>query len=383
MQNRPPRRIPTRVIAPDPLRLNILHPRQPNQAPQQLPRPTGKAPYHLSLDSILTAEQMQSIQDAQRLVFHVVGDTGGVKTPQDQENVASHMETDFDNPDPTAHPSFFYHLGDVVYYYGEARQYYSQFYEPYQLYPAPILAIAGNHDGDVHDPSVPSLAAFVENFCAPTPRLTKEAGDVSRDAMTEPNVYWTFDTPFVTMVGLYTNVPEGGWMDDKQIAWLASELRSAPEEKALIVSMHHPIYSADVMHSGSQYMAGVLDNAIQQSNRWPDLVFAGHVHNYQRFTRATANREVPYIVAGGGGYWNLHRIALDPQGNLLQTPYPVPDTDVTLMSYCADRHGYLLMEATQTALKGSYYAVPDSGSSSQPASLIDSFTLDWRKHTIS
>src|SRR6266851_1086605 len=277
MQNPPVRRIPTRVIAPATLELNILHPRQPNQAQQPLPAPTGKSPYHLKLDSVLTSAQMQAIQSAQRLVFHVAGDTGGVKAPQDQHDVALHMEADFDTTDSAAHPAFFYNLGDVVYYYGEASQYYSQFYEPYQLYPAPILAIPGNHDGDVQDPSVASLAAYVENFCAPTPRLTKEAGDVSRDAMTEPNVYWTMETPFATIIGLYTNVPEGGWLDDKQIAWLTGELSAAPVGKALIVAMHHPIYSADVLHSGSKYMATVLEHAIQQSSRWPDLVIAGHV----------------------------------------------------------------------------------------------------------
>lgn len=382
MQHPPTRRIPTRIIAPDPLQLNILHPRLPNQPQQPLPNPTGKSPYHLALDSVLTPAQMQSIQNAQRLVFHVAGDTGGVKTPQDQQNVAEHMESDFDNPDTTARPAFFYHLGDVVYYYGEASQYYSQFYEPYQLYPAPILAIPGNHDGDVLDPSVSSLAAFVENFCAPSPRLTKEAGDVARDAMTEPNVYWTLDTPYATLVGLYTNVPEGGWLDNKQIAWLISELNTAPTNKALIVAMHHPIYSADIMHSGSQYMSGILENAIQQTGRWPDLVFAGHVHNYQRFTRALADREVPYIVAGGGGYWNLHKMARDPQGHPLPTPYPVPNTDVTLANYCADRHGYLLMESTPTTLKGSYYAVSGSSPSPQPTSLVDTFTLNWQTHTL-
>src|SRR6185312_5854769 len=144
MQNPPVRRIPSRVIAPAALQLNVLHPRQPNQSQQPLPTPTGKSPYHLALDSVLTPAQMQAIQGAQKLVFHVAGDTGGVKTPQDQQNVALHMEADFDNTDSTARPLFFYHLGDVVYYYGEASQYYSQFYEPYQLYPAPILAIPGN-----------------------------------------------------------------------------------------------------------------------------------------------------------------------------------------------------------------------------------------------
>ena len=56
----------------------------------------------------------------------------------------------------------FFHLGDVVYYFGEATYYYDQFYEPYRDYPAPILAIAGNHDGVVYanDPAA-TLQAFL------------------------------------------------------------------------------------------------------------------------------------------------------------------------------------------------------------------------------
>lgn len=129
-------------------------------------------------------------------------------------------------------------------------------------------------------------------------------------------------------------------------------------------------------------MANVLDNAIQQSKRWPDLVFAGHVHNYQRFTRVLADREVPYIVVGAGGYWNLHRMALDPQGKPLPVPYPVPGTDVTLASYCADRHGYLLLESMPTSLSGRYVAVPGSRPNHQSASVVDTFTLDWRAHKL-
>ncbi|HET8842912.1 MAG TPA: metallophosphoesterase [Ktedonobacteraceae bacterium] len=383
MQNPPVRRIPSRTITPSALQLNVLHPRQSNQTPQPLPAPTGRFPYHLALDAILTSEQMQAISSAQRLIFHIAGDTGGVKSPQAQRIVAGHMEKDFDSPGAATHPAFFYNLGDVVYYYGEASQYYSQFYEPYQLYPAPILAIPGNHDGDVLNNSAPSLAAFVENFCASNPHLTNEAGDVARDAMTEPNVYWTLDTPFVTIIGLYTNVPEGGWLDAQQIAWLSSELSNAASEKALIVAMHHPIYSADIMHSGSQYMSNILENAIAQSGRYPDMVLAGHVHNYQRFTRNVAGRELPYIVAGAGGYWHLHAMSKDTQGQTIKPPYPVPDTDVTLENFCSDRHGYLLMEATPSALKGSYYTVPRPQESwSAPAQLHDTFTLDLQAHKL-
>jgi predicted phosphodiesterase len=63
---------------------------------------------------------------------------------------------------------FFCHLGDIVYLYGERAHYRAQFFEPYAGYGAPIMAIAGNHDGDVEPGSgVPSLDAFAGQFCAP------------------------------------------------------------------------------------------------------------------------------------------------------------------------------------------------------------------------
>jgi hypothetical protein len=46
--------------------------------------------------------------------------------------------------------------------------------------------------------------------------------------------------------------------------------------------MHHPIYSFDVFHCGSSKMADVLENAIRDTGRVPNLVLAGHVHDYQR-----------------------------------------------------------------------------------------------------
>src|SRR5215210_387521 len=228
----------------------------------------------MSLDEVLPVERMQALIDSGRLVLHMGGDTGGVKSPQPQQIVAMKMERDFDLADRAALPAFFYHLGDVVYYYGESSQYYPQFYEPYVHYPAPIFAIPGNHDGDTSPgETTPSLEAFVRNFCSPQPEITPEAGDTPRTAMTQPNVFWTLQAPFVTIVGLYTNVPEGGWLDDDQVAWVTSELNDAPRDKALLVAMHHPIYSADSYHSGSAYMGGVLDQAIGESGRTPDAVF--------------------------------------------------------------------------------------------------------------
>jgi len=50
------------------------------------------------------------------MVFHICGDTGGVKNPGPQQLVASAMEADAMNTTADGEAAFFYHLGDVVYY---------------------------------------------------------------------------------------------------------------------------------------------------------------------------------------------------------------------------------------------------------------------------
>src|SRR5438128_594149 len=128
---------------------NLQQESHPNQKFEPLPLPTGTPPYRLNLDSVLPPDQMTAIQNSGRILMHVAGDTGGVKAPQSQQITAMAMEEDFNYPDITMRPSLFYHLGDVVYFYGETSEYYSQFYDPYVHYPAPIFAIPGNHDGDM------------------------------------------------------------------------------------------------------------------------------------------------------------------------------------------------------------------------------------------
>jgi hypothetical protein len=202
--------------------------------------------------------------------------------------------------------------------------------------------------------------------------------------MTQPNPYWTLNTPYATLVGIYTNVPEGGRLDDHQISWLHTELTTAPTDRALILTMHHPALSADSHHSGSLYIDELLDQAIATSGRTPDLVVAGHVHNYQRFTRTREARQVPYLVAGAGGYWHLHTMAKDATGATLSTPWKVPDLDATLDSYVDDRHGYLRLTVSPTELHGDYITVPRPQESWHhgPTTTADSFTLHLHTHQL-
>jgi predicted phosphodiesterase len=336
----------------------------------------------MTLESVIGAGQAAAIRDAGRLAFHCTGDTGGVKSPQPQQIVAMTMKRELASQPA---PSFFFHLGDVIYYNGQKSEYYNQFYEPYTGYAVPIVGIPGNHDGDPLAPRTePSLAGFVENFCASRPHLTPESEDSNRDAMTQPFVYWTLQAPFATIVGLYSNVPEGGQLDNDQVRWLHGEMQGAAADAALIVAVHHPAYSCDGFHGGSAYIGGVIDAAVQASGRTPDLVLTGHVHNYQRFTRTVGSRQVPYVVAGAGGYWNLHAMARDANGRPLPHGWTPPGSDVVLESYVDDRHGFLRLTVSPGQLTGQYVTVPrpQESWSNGPVTVADTFTVDLTNHTV-
>ena len=350
-----------------------------------LPAPTGPAPFHLDLQEVIDKKLYKAIADKNQMVFHISGDIGGIKRPEVQQLVVDGMEKDFkhDPHQPVVDPVFAYTLGDCVYYNGQAADYYDQFYKPYEHYLAPVFAVPGNHDGDAVAPET-SLEAFVRNFCSAQPIVTPDAREIPRDAMTQPNVFWTLATPVATIVGLYSNVPEGGRIRQDQQDWLTSELKKAPKNKALFVTMHHPIYSADDHHSGSAAMRTALNTAIADSGRQPDIVFAGHVHNYQRFTRVVKKEQFPYIVAGAGGYWHLHGVAR-VNGQKVIAPITMTQTGdkVRLERYVDDRHGLLRVEIDGSVVTGKYYTVPRPQETwNVPSRLADSFEFNWRKHKL-
>ena len=92
------------------------------------------------------------------------------------------------------------------------------------------------------------------NFAAFAPAQSPDARDVPRLTMTQPNCYWTLTSTLVTIVGLYSNVPENGYIDSEQAAWFARELSAAPTDRPLIVTSHHPGAVLDRYHGGSAPM---------------------------------------------------------------------------------------------------------------------------------
>jgi len=349
---------------------------------RDLPPPTGSAPFHLDLREIIPHENYQAIVDKKKLTFHLNGDMGGIEFSVPQELVAKGMEADF-NPqvDASENPAFLYIAGDCVYFNGEVKEYYKQFYQPYEFYHGPIFAVPGNHDGE-NLPGDNTLEGFVRNFCAPQAVKMPESGDSHRTAMVQPNVYWTLLTPLVNIVGLYSNVPAGGDIRSPQTEWLINELRTLPTEVPLLIALHHPVYSADDHHSGSTYMKDALEHAAQQAGRHPEMILAGHVHDYQRLTKNMAGDvKVPYLVVGAGGYHNLHTI-MKVDGQRMVPPVVFDDKQgdpVTLERYSDDHHGFLRMEITDQLVVGRYYEVPRPQEPySKGNQLLEYFEFDWR-----
>jgi hypothetical protein len=339
---------------------------QGSQKFQTLPDPLRLPPYHYDLQEAIP-QITQTAQQFGRLVFHTVGDTGGIKSPDYQAHVAAAMKGDLNNPTGSA-PAFFYHLGDVVYYNGQIREYYGQFYEPYNHYNVPIIGIPGNHDGDPIDSSQTSLDGWVDYFMTPEPRINPDSHDAPRTTLCLPNVYFTLDCPFATIVGLYTNVPEHGSIDSVQQQWLTHEFATAPQDKALLLALHHPVYSFDDHHSGSPRMADVVQHAINDSRRVPNLVLAAHVHNYQRIERTIDGSQIPFIVAGHGGYFHLHGMNIQPDtGGKHPTKHGKQAAIVTdqatgahLIASNHTNHGYLTLTITSDKISGVMTSVEET-----------------------
>jgi len=337
---------------------------------QPVPAPRVPEP-RMDLHDLLGPDVMSAIEAAKKISFHAVGDTGAAKVSSFQTaaqaiaheaSVADAMVLDVKRGGATG-PAFFFHLGDVVYNFGEAQYYYDQFYEPFRGYDRPIVAVPGNHDGMVFGnkseaPSVPTLAAFLRNFCAAKPAQSPDSGTLVRSTMTQPGVYFTLDAPFVSIVGLYTNVLEGPGVissqggkyptvGDDQRNFLRAELqRLAPArkagERAVIIACHHPPASVDSKHGGSTGLAGDIDSASREAGFWPDAVLSGHAHLYQRFTRKVDGREIPYVVAGSGGF-----AATAPRGGLPKPPITIGE--YTLLKAPVVDFGYLTVTIDMSA----------------------------------
>jgi hypothetical protein len=391
---------------PDPEQFQVKHPsdnpiykkidelnREHKLKPLPFPLPSGLPEPKLALADVLgvsAASLQRTVAANKQIVFHAVGDTGNVRGPKDQDLVTDKLVSDFGDEEDDR-PLFLFHLGDVVYSFGEGQYYYDQFYEPYRDYPAPIVAIAGNHDGMVPPGSkAKTLAAFIENFCAKGFQATPEAGGLSRTAQIQPGVFFTLEAPLVRILALYTNTLEdpgviaNADIGRAQLDYLKAALSRVKSEGfkgALLIAHHHPAYTAGSKHGWSPEIVSQIDEICNQTDVWPHAVLSGHAHNYQRFTRLHGQTQIPYLICGNSGHAvsKLTRKGSSP----LRTPQPLKVTGhadkVTLENYDDQDFGYLRVIVTATQLRIEYHPASDGTEAKTPDDFV---TVDLATHKL-
>lgn len=200
-------------------------------------------------------------------------------------------------------PQFALVTGDMVYSFGRELEYRARFF-PYYLTPVatptrgaplmrdiPFYMILGNHDiySANLDKFPDGLAYFYYNdlpLNAPTPTSTVqvEGGkNIVKEFManTAPRfpkmANFSFDYGNVHIACLDANHYVNP-LDPSLIEWLTNDLKNSKADWK-IVTYHHPGFNSSPTHYDYQLMR-LLSPTLEELG--VDLVFSGHVHNYQR-----------------------------------------------------------------------------------------------------
>ena len=148
----------------------------------------------------------------------------------------------------------------------------------------------------IDDPSTPSFQAteeekkaFLETASATYPRMANFSFDYG-------NAHWTV---------LDAN-PNVDWTSPALRDWVAKDLASAKSATWRFVGFHHPGFNSSKAHFGDQWMRRLSD--VFEAGG-VDIVFSGHVHNYQRsfplrFKAKPAGFESKNLVDGD---WTLDK----------------------------------------------------------------------------
>jgi predicted phosphodiesterase len=206
-----------------------------------------------------------------------------------------------------ANPDFVAIAGDIVYDYGLVTDYKTKFWPIYNadkgnaagaplMRSIPFVAAVGNHDADTRDLDkyhdalayylfwdqplngpvgteggafVPLLKGAAENRKAFIDAAGGRYPRMSNFSFNYGNAHWT-----VLDADTYVD-----WTDSTLNAWLKKDLADAKDATWRFVLYHHPGFNSSIEHFEQQQMR-LLAPVFEKGK--VDIVFNGHVHNYQR-----------------------------------------------------------------------------------------------------
>ena len=249
--------------------------------------PGAGVPYRVKRDGavVFEAEARTRAAGAHRMV--VIGDAADGSA--NQAAIARAMAAQ--------RPEAVFIAGDLVYGRGRASEYRDRFFPVYNseavplMRQVPFLGMPGNHD--VPFPEFADAAAFFAYWSLPLNGPARKAGDPGA-APAKPGVHdavvaaagpafpamstYSFDWGPVHWTVLDSNTYVD-WSSPALLAWLEADLAAARTAPWRVVALHHPLFQSSATHALDQWMRPL--SPILERHRVA-LVFAGHVHNYQR-----------------------------------------------------------------------------------------------------
>jgi predicted phosphodiesterase len=270
--------------------------------------------YHASLSGLIPGEtfQYRILKDGvevfsadakaskavdQPYRFVVMGDIGAETVDQKKLAERAYLE----KPDFIAVP------GDIVYENGLVSEYNKKFWPVYNADKAdsngapimrsiPFIAAVGNHDADTRDlDKMPDALAYYMYFDQPLNGPTAAEGsawvpvlkgsDKNKKAFydaageTYPrmsNFSYDYGNAHWTVIDADTYVD---WTDSTLKEWVKKDLNDSKNATWHFVMFHHPGFNSALEHNEQQQMR-LLAPIFEKAK--VDLVFNGHVHNYQR-----------------------------------------------------------------------------------------------------
>lgn len=143
--------------------------------------------------------------------------------------------------------------------------------EPYASQ-RPWMVTEGNHEMEIFPIIYPhGFKAYNSRWLMPY----KESGSPS-------NLYYSFEVAgaHIVMLGSYTDFGSGS----EQYRWLEADLAMVDRQRTpwVLVLLHAPWYNTNLAHQGEgESMREAMEELLYRAR--VDVVFAGHVHAYERF----------------------------------------------------------------------------------------------------
>lgn len=251
--------------------------------------PGARVPYRVKRDGIVVFEAEAQVRRAGAHRFLVTGDAAE-GTPE-QEAIARAMAG--------RNADFVFLAGDLAYGRGRASDYRAWFFPMYNSGAAPLLrrvpflGVPGNHDVPWDLQRWPDTLAYFALWSLPLNGPALRPGDPGA-APSVPGLHnavlaaagpayprmasYSFEYGGVHWTVLDSNA-YADWESPVLKAWLEADLKAAQKATWRVVALHHPLFQSSRSHFEDQWMRPISPILEQYG---VDLVFAGHVHNYQR-----------------------------------------------------------------------------------------------------